>query len=161
MPKRKRQDQDGLYRREDSPYWWASFTDASGTRVRRSTGTSERQEAQALLSKWTLEAYRERQWGEEPSHTFDELMAVYLRDTQGQRRSEETVKMHARRLRQHFAGMEMESLAGAEVVAYSRERLGQGVSATTVNRDRSIWRRATPRRANGARYRSTASRSLR
>lgn len=139
MPKRKRQqDQDGLYRRGDSPYWWASFTDASGTRVRRSTGASQRQEAQALLAKWKLAAYQERQWGAEPSHTFDELMIVYLRDTAGQRRSEETVKMHVRRLRQHFAGVEMESLSGAGVVAYSRERLAQEVSTSTVNRELEV-----------------------
>ncbi len=59
MPKRKRQqDQDGLYRRGDSPYWWASFTDASGARVRRSTGEFQGQEAQDFLAKgmrrWVL-----------------------------------------------------------------------------------------------------------
>ena len=32
MPrKRKTLDQDGLYRRTDSPYWWASYVDASGS----------------------------------------------------------------------------------------------------------------------------------
>lgn len=34
MPKRKRKDKDGLYRRDDSFYWWASYTDASGKRTR-------------------------------------------------------------------------------------------------------------------------------
>ena len=34
MPKkRKSRDQDGVYRRPDSPYWWASFIDESGKRV--------------------------------------------------------------------------------------------------------------------------------
>ena len=71
-------------------------------------------------------------------HTFDELMVAYLRDTAGRRRSEETVKMHVRRLRQHFDGMEMESLSGAEVALYVRKRLGDGVSASTVNRELEV-----------------------
>ncbi|WP_295398856.1 hypothetical protein [uncultured Thiocystis sp.] len=78
MPRKRKQDQDGLYRRPDSPKWWATYTDANGKRVRCSTGTAERQEADALLAKWKLEAHRERQWDEAPPHGFDELMVVYL-----------------------------------------------------------------------------------
>lgn len=138
MPKRKKRDQDGLYRRARSPYWWASYTDAGGARVRRTTGTKERREAEALLAKWKLEAHRERHWDEEPPHTFDELMVAYLRDTAGQRRSEETVNMHVRRLRQTFQGKEMKGLSGAEVGAYIRLRLGNGVSPSTVNRELEV-----------------------
>ncbi len=30
------------YRRKDSPYWWVKYTDASGKRTDRSTGTTDR-----------------------------------------------------------------------------------------------------------------------
>ena len=64
MPrKRKTRDLDGLYRRGDSPYWWASYTDAGGRRTRQSTGTAKRSEAEALLAKWKLEAYQGKHWG--------------------------------------------------------------------------------------------------
>jgi integrase len=65
-------------------------------------------------------------------------MVAYLRDTAGQRRSEETVNMHVRRLRQTFKGKEMESLSGADVGAYIRLRLDDGVSASTVNRELEV-----------------------
>jgi hypothetical protein len=40
------------YKRDDSPVWWVSFTDPSGKRIRRSTGTTDRKEAEALEAKW-------------------------------------------------------------------------------------------------------------
>ena len=69
------------YRRKDSPYWWVKYTDASGKRTDRSTGTTDRREAQALEAKWRLEAHQMRQWGVQPEHTFDELMVAYLKAT--------------------------------------------------------------------------------
>ena len=86
MRKRK-PDRDGLHRRLDSPYWWASYTDASGKRTRRSTGTEDRKEAEGLLAKWKLESHRGRQWEEEPERTFDEMMLAYLRATEGEKRA--------------------------------------------------------------------------
>ncbi|MBK1722798.1 tyrosine-type recombinase/integrase [Thiocystis violacea] len=140
MPRKRKQDQDGLYRRPDSPKWWASYVDASGKRVRRSTGATERQEAEALLAKWKLEAHRERQWGEQPTHTFDELMVAYLQGTSGERRprSEEAVKLHIWRLRQSFGGQEMESLSGGDIGEYIRKRKGEGVGNSTINREMEV-----------------------
>jgi len=43
------------YKRKDSPIYWATYTDASGKRVRRSTGTAGIREA-----KWKLEAHQQR-----------------------------------------------------------------------------------------------------
>lgn len=60
MPRRN--DQDGLYQRPDSNKYWASFIDGRGKRTRRSTGTADRKEAEALLAKWKLEAHQEKHW---------------------------------------------------------------------------------------------------
>lgn len=39
-----------LYRRSET--WWVSFTDPSGKRVQRSTGTQDKTAAQELHDKW-------------------------------------------------------------------------------------------------------------
>ncbi len=67
------------YKRKDSPIWWASFTDPSGQRIRRSTETTDRKEAEALEAKWKLEAFRVKHWEEEPTRTFEELAVRYLK----------------------------------------------------------------------------------
>ena len=54
MPKQTQ----GLFKKPNSKYWHADFTDASGRRVKRSTRTVDRKEAEALLAKWKLEAHR-------------------------------------------------------------------------------------------------------
>lgn len=45
------------YKRPNSAVWWVGFTDPRGKRVRRSTGTTDRKEAEALEAKWKLEAF--------------------------------------------------------------------------------------------------------
>ena len=74
MPKQTQ----GLFKKPNSSYWYADFTDASGRRVKRSTRTVDRKEADALLAKWKLEAHRQAMWDEEPPRLYDDLMLRYL-----------------------------------------------------------------------------------
>jgi integrase len=138
MPKkRKSRDQDGVYRRPDSPYWWASFVDESGERVRRSTGKTDRREAIAALAAWRLETPSGAQ-DEASAHTFDELMVAYLLATEGQRRREDVVRLHVWRLKQTFSEKVMETLAATDVTSYIQKRKGEGVSNATVNRELEV-----------------------
>jgi integrase len=136
MPnKRKSRDQDGLYRRTDSSYWWASYTDASGRRTRRSTGTGDRGEADALLAKWRLESHRGRQWGEQPSRTFDELMLAYIDGPGADKGSCERDRYSAKRLYPVFTGRELHTLTAVDIRAYIDGRRKQGAEPGTVNRE--------------------------
>lgn len=139
MPRKRKQDQDGLYRRDDSPYWWASYTDAGGQRVRRSTGATGRPEAEALLAKWRLEAHRERQWGEQPTRTFEELMLAYLKGPGQEKRATERDRFSAMRLKAVFAGKELGALAPADVRDYIDRRKAAGVGPATINRELGLF----------------------
>ena len=70
MPK-QRKKKEGVYRRKGSKYWWASYTDASGRRVQRSTGTTNKKEALALRNKWKTEVWNQQAREIEPDRTFD------------------------------------------------------------------------------------------
>jgi len=128
------------YKRKDSPIWWASFADQSGKRVRQTTGTTDRKEAEALEAKWKVEAFRARQWGDIPNHVFDEMMAAYLNGTERDRRarSNEAVIYHVKRLRKFFSGIEVETLTAANVSAYIQERRMDGVSNASINRELEV-----------------------
>src|SRR6266513_1491860 len=123
------------YRRKDSPYWWVKYTDASGQRTDRSTGTTDRKEAQALEAKWRLEAHQMRQWGVQPEHTFDELMLAYLKATSDTMRDPERATYAIQRLRPFFTGRVMERLRRADVSAYIEKRKADKVGPYTVNRE--------------------------
>jgi integrase len=142
MAKRKqRRDQDGLFERPDSPYYWASYIDASGKRVRRSTGirksTEGRKEAEALLAKWRLEAHRAQHWDEQPPRLFEELMVGYLRATTDKRSHDKDIQ-RTRKLRRHLEGLELHDLSPATIRDYAATRRAEGVATSTVNRELAL-----------------------
>ena len=123
------------YRRKDSAVWWASYVEASGQRVRRATGTTDRKEAQALESKWKLEAFRTEQWGEEPSRTFAELMVLYVKANATEKRSYERERYLIARLREVFGKRDLRTLGPKDVRAYIESRQVANVGPATINRE--------------------------
>lgn len=123
------------YRRKDSPIWWVSFTDASGKRVRRATGTEDRREAEALEAKWKLEAHHVRHWDVQPERSFDELMLNYLKSAQGEKRRPERDIYTLRKLKPYFTGKNLNTLKRADVRGYIDQRKSEGVQNATINRE--------------------------
>lgn len=135
MPKKRNRVRDGLYKRKGSPYWWVSFINEGGGRTRRSTGTADRKEADALLAKWKLETHRVRQWDEEPTRTFDELMLAYLKATSAEKRAAERDRYSLKRLYPFFSGRELNSLRPVDIRDYIDRRQADGVSPATINKE--------------------------
>lgn len=121
------------YRREDSAVWWASFVDRRGQRVRRSTGTTDRREAEALEARWKYEAYRAQRWDEQEPRTFDELMLAYLQ-AERDKRSHGRDLGCASHLKHYFTGKDMTQLRAADVRGYIDHRR-DAVSPATINRE--------------------------
>ena len=130
-----RKDQDGLYRRDDSPYWWASFADASGRRTRRSTQTTDRKDAEALLAKWRLAAYQQKHWDKPPTHTFDELILAYLAETKDKKRSAERDYYSAKQLYPVFTGIELSQLTPSSIRDYIKSRQALNAQPSTINKE--------------------------
>ena len=147
MPKRKKRDQDGLFERPDSPYWWASFTDSSGRPTRRSTGVRRDQDpdqaqAQAIRAQWVLEASLERRHGPAvmpETHTFDELMLLYLQGPSRDKRSTERDTYSAKQLYPVFTGQVLETLNGSAIRHYIAGRQQDGVSNSTINKELGLF----------------------
>lgn len=135
MPNRKK-DRDGLSRRKDSPYYWASYVGADGKRVRRSTGVADEKEAKAILAKWKLEVHEHKMWGAEPKRTFEDLMLRYLTETvENGKKSHETDKRITKTLKGFFAGAVLNTLSAAGVNGYIQWRRSSGISDSTINRE--------------------------
>ena len=73
----------GLVKRGEM--WWMSFV-YEGRQVRRSTGTSDKRLAEAILGKIRAQIVEGRffEKPKEESHTFDELMERYLHRARSQ-----------------------------------------------------------------------------
>ncbi|MGC2457041.1 MAG: site-specific integrase [Gallionellaceae bacterium] len=122
-----------LFERKGSPYWWASYTDANGKRARRSTGTTDKKEAEAIASKWKLEAHQGKFWDAEPTRTFDELILKYLKSVAGEKKSASRDASIVKQLKPFFTGMELGTLKRSDVRAYIDKRKGEGRAAATIN----------------------------
>ncbi|SFI36824.1 hypothetical protein SAMN05428978_100748 [Nitrosomonas sp. Nm34] len=72
------QTQEGVYRRPDSRFWWIATTLPNSKRIRQSAGTENRQDAEALLAKIKLEAFREHHFGFKPQRTWQQAVVRYL-----------------------------------------------------------------------------------
>ncbi|MFO1433954.1 MAG: site-specific integrase [Candidatus Competibacteraceae bacterium] len=133
MPQRKR-DRDGLSKRSDSPFWRASFIDAQGQRIRRSTGTTSRAEAEALLAKWKLEAREQKHWHKQPKRSFHDLMLAYV-EAHPDKRSAERDDYSREHLYPFFEGRLLSELTSQEVRNYIATRLQEGAQPGTINRE--------------------------
>ena len=124
-----------LFKRAGSAFWYVDYRDAGGNRVKRSSGTTDRQEAEELEAKWRLEARQQRLWGIQPSYTFDEMMLRYLQETQSVKRSAERDAWTVKRLQPFFSGRVLSNLKRADVREYIAKRKAQGVKGATINRE--------------------------
>ncbi|MCF7802724.1 MAG: tyrosine-type recombinase/integrase [Candidatus Marinimicrobia bacterium] len=84
----------GLFQRANSDKWYARFKNANGQWVNRSTGTSNKQLAKEILTKWEYDATQVSKTGrkELPSLPCYEFMEKYLQHREKGKNSE-TVKL--------------------------------------------------------------------
>jgi len=62
--------------------WWIVFTSPTGDRVRCSSGSTDKSEAQELHDKMKAEAWRVVKLGEKPKYTWDEAAAKFLMESE-------------------------------------------------------------------------------
>lgn len=72
-----------LYKRPDSPYWWCRFT-IRGHRVRCSTETRSRREAELFEARQRAKLWKRIKLGEHP-FTFEDVALRWLQDRDGKR----------------------------------------------------------------------------
>lgn len=111
------------------------LSDASGKRVRRSTGTTKRKEAKALEAEWKLDTHQQQQWGVQQARTFDELMMNYLRETQMEKRSAERDRYSTKQLRSAFTTISVDEIGPTEIAEYKRMRKMDGVKQSAVAKE--------------------------
>ena len=129
MPK-QRKKKEGVYRRKGSRYWWASYTEASGRRVQRSTGTTTKKEALALRNKWKSEVWNQTAREIEPNRTFEQLVVLYLRGTIDVKRRTDTDKQRFKVLAEFFKELSLLSSA----IKWAKQRLDWGLPNPVVGK---------------------------
>ena len=135
----KRKKKEAVYQRKGSPVWYASYTDASGKRARRSTETTDKKVAVRLQNRWATEAWEQKVIGIEPERSFEQVALLYLQGTKEIKRSHATDVRKMRPLANFFPeGLPMNSLSGQHIRAYILDRRQGGVCNNTINKELSL-----------------------
>lgn len=129
-----------IFKRSDSNTWWMDFAGPDGKRVKRTTGTTDRQKAQELHDRLKAESWRARNLGEKPDHSFDELCVKYLRSIKATKYYSDRAMMVEFWLSK-FSGRPLRSLTAGDIKAalpthrvYTDGRTTVALSASTQNR---------------------------
>jgi integrase len=123
----------GIYRRPDSRYWWIAATLPNGRRLRQSAGTENRDEAEALLAKLKLEAYREEHFGIKPHRSWQEAVLRYL-EAKASLRSYRDVKRICRHLHPYLGSLTLNQINGDVVWKVIEGERRKGNTPATINR---------------------------
>jgi integrase len=129
----------GIYRRPDSRFWWIATTLPNGKRLRQSAGTENREDAEALLAKLTLDAYREQHFGFKPERSWQEAIVRYL-EVKATLKSYRDVQRICRNLHPYLGGLMLNHINGDVVWTIIQGEMKKGNKPATINRYLSLLR---------------------
>ena len=124
---------EGIYKRPDSGFWWINATLPNGQRIRQSAGTDNREDAEALLAKLKLDAYRGHHFGIKPQRSWQEAVIRYL-DIKRGLRSFKDLQRICRLLDPYLGTMALNQINGDVVWRVVQGESKKGNKPATVNR---------------------------
>ncbi|WP_256325101.1 site-specific integrase [Nitrosomonas sp. Nm132] len=105
----------------------------NGKRIRQSAGTENRQDAEALLAKIRLEAFREHHFGIKPQRSWQEAVVRYL-TIKANLRSYRDVQRICRMLDPYLGKLTLNQINGDVIWSVVQGQLKKGNTPATVNR---------------------------
>ncbi len=130
---------EGLYRRPDSGFWWINTTLPNGQRIRQSAGTESREDAEALLAKLKLDAYRGHHFGIKPQRTWQEAVVRYL-EIKRRLRSFKDVQRMLRLMDPYLGQLMLSHINGDVIWRLIEGESKKGNQPATINRYLSVVR---------------------
>lgn len=103
-----------IRKRNGSDTWHVDLRAPGGERIRHSTGTTNRKEAQEYHDKLKHDLWRVARLGEKPKRTFDEAALRFLKE-KADRADYGNKLLHIRHFRQRFAGRDLGSITRDEI----------------------------------------------
>ena len=130
-----------LYQRKNSPVWWVDLN-VGIKRIRRSSGTSDRRQAQEFHDKLKAELWRQSALGERPRYTFEEAGVRWIKE-KSHKRSLTNDAATLKFWRDKCRGMRLDQITRqfvADCLDNLVTRFGRPGSAATKNRYAALIR---------------------
>ncbi len=123
--------------------WWMSFT-YEGRQIRRSTETSDKRLAEAILGKVKVQIVEGKYFDKprEDAKTFSELMERYLREHASRRAHYRRYVNMVNNLKAFFGDPKLHHVTPKTIVAFKNKRYADGVMPATINRELAMLKKA-------------------
>lgn len=128
-----------LKRRKNSPYWWTDFTTPGGQRIRRSTGTANKQEAQEYHDELKVSFWRVQKLGEKPRRLWQEAAVKWLK-VKKDKKDLEKDRAKLVWFDQYLNGVYLDTIDRALVEKIADAKEDEDVTGSTVNRYLALLR---------------------
>jgi len=131
----------GLVKRSNT--WWMSFM-YQGQQVRRSTGTTDKRLAEAILGQVRVQIVEGRFFEkQEVQHrTLKELMDRYATEHAARRANHRRELTSVKNLKAFFGNPTLDQITPKRIVAYKNQRYTDGVKPATMNRELATLKKA-------------------
>lgn len=123
----------GLHRRTGSRFWWIDVVLPNGKRLRGSTKTESREDAEALLAKLKHEAYLEGFLGVKPKRSWKDAVVRYLALKANLRSIEDTRRI-CRKLDPYLGKLMLQDIKGDALWSVVEGERAKGNKPATINR---------------------------
>ena len=131
----------GLVKRGNT--WWMSFM-YQGQQVRRSTGTTDKRLAEAILGQVKVQIIEGR-FFEKPAAqqwTVTDLLDRYLSEHAARRANYPRERTSVKNLKTFFGNPTLDQITPKRIVAYKNQRYTKGVKPATINRELATLKKA-------------------
>ena len=123
--------------------WWMSFM-YQGQQIRRSTGTSDKRLAEAILGKVRGQIVEGRFFEKpiEQQRTVTELLDRYTSEHAARRANYRRELTSVKNLKTFFGNPTLDQVTPKRIVAYKNQRYTDGVKPATINRELATLKKA-------------------
>ena len=123
--------------------WWMSFM-YHGQQVRRSTGTTDKRLAEAILGQVKVQMVEGRFFDKSQAHerTLTELLDRYLSEHAARRANYRRELTSVKNLKTFFGNPTLDQITPKRIVAYKNHRYTDGVKPATINRELASLKKA-------------------
>lgn len=123
----------GIHQRQNSRYWWFDTVLPNGKRLRSSSRTTCREQAEALLAKLRHEAFQESYLGVKRKRSWQEAVVRYLAVKRNLRSINDVWRI-LRRLDVYLGSLMLHEITGDVIWSVIQGELTRGNMPATVNR---------------------------
>lgn len=131
----------GLFKR--GKVWWMAIT-YKGNRIRKSTETTNKKMAEAIIAKVTVKIIEGQFFDtlQEKERTFDEMMARYMKEHLVKTRSMKCNNFYLKNLLPFFGHYTLAEITPKRIAEYKSRRYAQGKAPATINRELAAMKAA-------------------